>query len=76
MTAPQSDWLTPDELAEQMGRPSRWVKERMASGDLPSVKVGGRRFWTPGCMAELEARHLAAKTEAAGWGRKTKRGAA
>lgn len=76
MITPHPDWITPEQLAEQMGRSARWVKERMASGDLPSVKVGGCRYWTPGCMTELEARHLAAKTEAQGWGRKTKRGAA
>ena len=76
MSAPHPDWLTPDQLAEQMGRSPRWVKDRMNSGDLPSVKVGGVRYWTPGCMTELEARHLAAKTVSEDWGRKTKRGAA
>lgn len=83
MTEPRENWLTPEQLAEQMGMSARWVKDQMALHDstsgargLPSVKVGGRRFWTPGCMTELEARHLAAKTEAQGWGRKTKRGAA
>lgn len=73
---PHEDWLTPDELAQRMGRSPRWVKEQMAAGELPSVKVGGTRYWTPGCMSELEARHLAAKTASEGWGRKTKRGAA
>lgn len=63
------DWMTPEELAEQMGRPVRWVKDQMASGALPSVKVGGRRYWTPGCMEELERRHLAGKAEVDGWGR-------
>lgn len=73
---PHPDWVTPEQLAEQMGRPVRWVKEAMTSGELPSVKVRGRRYWTPGCMAELERKHLAETEQAVGWGRKTRRGAA
>jgi hypothetical protein len=72
MTKPHADWLTPEELAEQMGMSARWVKDRFASGDLPSVKVGGKRFWTPGCMEELEARHLKGKSESDDWGRVTR----
>jgi hypothetical protein len=64
-----SDWITPEQLAERMGRSVRWVKDRMASGDLPSVKVGGVRYWTPGCMEELERKQLQREDEAAGWGR-------
>lgn len=74
MKAPSSDWLTPDELAAEMGRSARWVREQMAAGSLPSVKVGGVRYWTPGCMVELERRHLAnaeRASEGNPWGRKT-----
>ena len=72
MTTPHPDWITPEALAEQMGRSVRWVKERMASGELPSVKVGGVRFWTPGCMSELEQRALGRPAEEDGWGRITR----
>ena len=66
-----ADWITPEQLAEQMGRPVRWVMEAMSSGELPSVKVRGFRYWTPGCQAELERRQLAA-AEDSGWGQVTR----
>lgn len=78
------DWTTPEDLAPRMQRPVRWVKEQMARyvatggrQGLPSVKVGGVRYWTPGCMAELERRHLAGAaqqaTEDNPWGRAGRR---
>lgn len=72
--APHPDWLTPADLAERMGRPVRWVEDRMRTGEIPSVKVGSKRWFTPGCMVELERRQLHADERPADeWGRLTRR---
>lgn len=60
-----SDWLTPEQLAQDMGRPVRFVKEQMASGAIPSIKIGGRRYFTPECRAALMASQLAAPPQPA-----------
>lgn len=74
MSAPDPTWLEPADLAAQMKRPVRWVEARMRSGELPSVKVGSKRYFTPGCLAELERRNLQAdERPVEDWGRLTRR---
>lgn len=72
-TTDNNGWLTPEQLAEEMDRPIRWVQEYMASGDIPSVKIGNRRFFTPECRAELHRRFIERQREADdGWGQVTR----
>lgn len=52
------DWMTTEQLAAEMGRPVRWVQEKFKTGEIPSVKIGNRRWFTAECRAELMARHL------------------
>lgn len=53
-----SDWLTPQQLAAQWGKSTRWVRDHMTSGEIPSVKVGSQRWFTPECRAELVRRQI------------------
>ena len=60
-----SEWLSPEQLASELTRPDQvvtvaWVRDQMARGAIPSVKVGRRRWFTPDCRAELSARMAAA----------------
>lgn len=76
-----ADWLTPAELADELGRPLRWVEEHMAAGDIPCVKVGRFRYFTPECRTRLVEAQLASTTPtldaaaevAESWGRPTGR---
>lgn len=71
-----ADWLTPAELADELGRPLRWVEEHMAAGDIPCVKLGRFRYFTPECRARLVAAQLArpdTDAVADSWGRPTGR---
>lgn len=68
------DWLTPSQLAAELGRPARWVEEHMASGDIPSVRLGRFRYFTPECRARLVAAQLSEPAEVEdSWGRPTGR---
>lgn len=75
-------WLTPSELASELSRPgapvtAKWVRERMRAGDIPSVTIGSRRFFSPQCRAELERRAVSAPAPSpspdVGWGLRTRR---
>ena len=72
-----AEWLTPEQLAAELGRPTRWVKLKMAAGDIPSVRIGAARWFTPECRARLVASQLgdpeAAAEVAESWGRPTGR---
>lgn len=57
-----SDWLTPAQLAEELGRPTRWIEDHMTAGDIPSVRIGRFRYFTPECRARLVETQLASKT--------------
>lgn len=69
-----SDWMTPAQLGEQLGRTERWVKDEMAAGRIPSIKVGRYRYFTPECRALMVEQQLAVKptTPADQWGRATR----
>lgn len=76
-TEPKGDtsgWLTPQQLSTEWGKSLRWVRDHMTSGEIPSVKVGSQRWFTPECRAELVRRQVEqAKPDP--WGR-AKRGRA
>ena len=69
------DWLTPEQAADLLGLSLRTVKGHLASGHIPSVKVGNARYITPACLAELERRQGIEQPEVDGWGRKGRRSA-
>lgn len=56
--APAKDWMSPAELGAEMGRPARWVAERMAAGEIPAIKIARRWYFTPECRERLVAKHL------------------
>ncbi len=67
-------WMTPAELAAELGQTERWVVTHMRTGDIPSVKVGRARYFTPECRAALVARQVAeAATPENRWGRATRK---
>ncbi|GEM_PF-5791731 len=66
--------MTPAELAAELGQTERWVVTHMRTGDIPSVKVGRARYFTPECRAALVARQVAeAATPENRWGRATRK---
>ena len=68
-----TDWLTVPALADAWGQTERWVIDHMDAGDIPFVRVGRQRFFTPGCAAQMEARALNPdRDEADGWGQVTR----
>lgn len=69
-TAPEG-WLTAEDLAAEWKQDVRWVKDHMASGEIPTVKVGRHRFFTPECRAQMVAAQLknTEPTAAETWGR-------
>lgn len=78
MTTQPSGWQTPAELAAEL-RPeaapvtrTRWVKRLMNSGQIPSVKVGNRRYFTPECRRQMEAEQLHTAESDSGWGHITR----
>lgn len=67
-------WLTPAQLAQELGQSVRWVMTHMRKGDIPSVKLGQSRYFTPECRAALVARQISEASDPANkWGRATKR---
>lgn len=68
-------WITPAQLASELGQTTRWVAEKMRSGEIPSVKLGASRYFTPECRAELVRRQVEASTPKPGdgWGRVTRK---
>lgn len=85
MTTTLADWLSPADLADELTRISdkpvtaEWVRRQMATGAIPSVKVGQRRWFTPRCREELERRATAraeATADVSGFGRVTRIGRA
>lgn len=78
MTAlPGPDWITVEQLAEQL-RPDvarevgeRWVRDQMARGAIPSVRIGSKRY-LPRAMHDswIASLNTAPETPAAdAWGR-------
>lgn len=67
----RSEWLTAEQLAAELGQSPRWVKDKFASGAIPTIKIGSRRWFTPACRALLEASQLNA-TEGDSWSRPTR----
>jgi hypothetical protein len=66
--------MTPAELAAELGQTERWIVTHMRTGDIPSVKVGRARYFTPECRAALVARQVAeAAIPANKWGRATRK---
>ena len=71
-------WLTPSDLAEQLGQTERWVRDKMAlpqghKDHIPSLKIGNSRWFTPDCERLLHERKLSPPTaDPAGFGLKTR----
>ena len=85
MTTTLADWLSPADLTDELTRISdkpvtaEWVRRQMATGAIPSVRVGHRRWFTPRCREELERRateRADAAADSSGYGRVTRIGRA
>ena len=61
---PEDAWLTPQQFAERLGVSPRWVRERVADGTFPAVRIGHRIWITPANVREIEERHAAHKPAA------------
>lgn len=79
LTPEPGHFWTPEMLAERMDAPLKWVRERMATGELPNVRTGRRRYWTTDCAvryaAQIEAK-ATAPTSVSGFDRRTRSGRA
>ena len=66
-------WLSPAQLAEELSTEDRpvtaeWVRRHMSTGDIPSIRVGNRRWFTPACREAMEQRVKPPPIDIAGFG--------
>ena len=64
-------WLTPEQLADELGKPVEWVRKHMRTGAIPSVRIGRERWFTPECRDRLVAGQLR-EPATDSWGRVTR----
>lgn len=66
----KSDWLTAADLAPLWGKDERTIARMMVREEIPTVKIGVTRYFTPECRAELHRRQRVTTPEVEGWGRR------